>query len=79
MNWLTNEAWFKLPLQLKIQAISYREYSLVINKHNQKLTSIMENQRWQQGFGLWKWFLEIVSGRWNISFYENLVVIYGFS
>ena len=22
----------------------------IINKHNQKLTSIMENQRWQQGF-----------------------------
>ena len=30
---------------LKNLQISCREYSLIINKHNQKLTSIMENQR----------------------------------
>ena len=27
-----------------------QEYGLIINKHNQNLTSIMENERWQQGF-----------------------------
>ena len=30
--------------------ITCREYSLIKNKHNQKLTSIMENLRWQLVF-----------------------------